>query len=241
MKILNIGCGTKTATHPDVVNIDWSIYLWIRKNPLLYGLALVMLGSDRRDRLKAMPTNIQVHDLRKGIPFPENSVDAVYHSHFFEHLDREHTPVFLKEVYRVLKPGGLQRIVVPDWEKLSRDYLAHLDRCNDGDEAKRHDTYVSEMIEQMVRRESYGTSCQKPWRRKLENFLLGDARKRGETHQWMYDRVNLGCVLSEAGYQNITVQQYNTSHLDGWNGYGLDLDASGNEYKPGSLYIEAFK
>ena len=35
MKILNLGCGAKTSDSEDIVNIDWSILLRLRKNNLM--------------------------------------------------------------------------------------------------------------------------------------------------------------------------------------------------------------
>jgi hypothetical protein len=29
-----------------------------------------------------------VHDISRGLPFPPDTIDVVYHSHLFEHLDR---------------------------------------------------------------------------------------------------------------------------------------------------------
>jgi hypothetical protein len=68
------------------------------------------------------------HDLSKGIPFESDSVDAVCHSHVLEHLDRPVAGAFLKETLRVLKPGGIYRIVVPDFEFLCREDVMHFDR-----------------------------------------------------------------------------------------------------------------
>src|SRR4051794_8321239 len=42
------------------------------------------------------------------------SVDAVYSSHNLEHLFRHEVPVALREFFRVLRPGGVAVIVVPD-------------------------------------------------------------------------------------------------------------------------------
>ena len=92
-----------------------------------------------------------------------------------------------------------------------------------------------------MRKEAYGSSKQNKIVRKIENFILGDARKRGETHQWMYDSVNLKNILNEVGFKNIKVQTFNTSYIINWNKYGLDLDKESKEYKKGSLYIEAKK
>ena len=92
-----------------------------------------------------------------------------------------------------------------------------------------------------MRRESDGTSHQRPVRRFVENLLLGDARKRGETHQWMYDRFNLSALLVSCGFIMPSIQSYDISNVDEWYSLGLDMDESGNEYKPGSLYLEATK
>ena len=75
----------------------------------------------------------------------------------------------------------------------------------------------------------------------MENALLGDARRRGETHQWMYDKVNLSYKLKRAGFSSTQVCSCHESQIPGWDSYGLDVTESGAEYKPGSLYMEARK
>jgi predicted SAM-dependent methyltransferase len=242
MRVLNLGCGTKVSDSDDVINIDWSMYLRLKSNPLARPVAPVFLAGERKERFRALPGNVMVHDLSKGLPFDSDSVDAVYHSHLLEHLDRDVVGRFLAEVGRVLKEGGVQRIVVPDLEVLCRDYLSSLESSTkDPQSARDHDEYVARILEQSVRREASGTSQQRPLRRRVENTLLGDARRRGETHQWMYDRVNLGALLEEAGWRDVTVQAFNTSRIPNWSEYGLDQDERGHEYKPGSLYLEAAK
>ena len=198
--ILNLGCGSKTSDDPSVVNLDFSMYLVIKSNPVLSRLSRPFLNDIRTRRLNGLSDSIVVHDLRKGIPYAADSVDAVYHSHFLEHLDRPHARSFLLEVLRVLKPGGIQRIVVPDLERLCADYLTHLKLClTDSRRAPEHDRYVGGIIEQSVRREAVGAAKQSPTWRKIDRLILGDARKRGETHQWMYDRVNLPDLLRSLG------------------------------------------
>lgn len=242
MIILNLGCGTKTSSKPEVINIDWSIHLRLKKNPFFKLLLPVLVSGDRLKRIKALPENILVHDLKKGIPFKTDSVDVVYHSHVLEHIDRSTVDWFLKEIKRVLKPGGIHRIVVPNLEKTCLDYLTHLKLCeNEIIERKNHDNYVAPLIELSVKKEASGTSQQPPIRRFLENIFLGDARKRGETHQWLYDRFNLGSILETVGFREIVIQDFNTSLIPNWNVYSLDLGDKDKPYKPGSLYIEAIK
>ncbi len=242
MKILNLGCGTKVSSSQNVINIDWSIYLRLKKNRFLRPIVPLLLKGERLIRFNGLSDNIVVCNLAKGIPFSSDSIDIVYHSHLLEHLDRNIAKIFLLEVKRVLKTGGIQRVVVPDIEKACMSYISHLSICeNNLDESMRHDQYISAIIEQSVRKEASGTSQQKTIRRFVENAILGDTRRRGETHQWMYDRVNLSALLIAIGYKNIVLQDYNTSLIPNWNEYRLDLDEHGNQYKPESLYIEAQK
>ena len=237
--ILNLGCGTKTSPH--TTNIDWSIHARLRRSPLGRGLAPLILNDERRKLFFGMD-EVLVHDLRKGIPAPAASVDAVYHSHVLEHIDRDAVLPFFTEVRRVLRPGGVHRIVVPDLERLAREYLGSLEQGLGDPQARAgHDATVSQMILQMVRREASGTSKQHPVQRRLENLLLGDARKRGETHMWMWDRVNLPETLERAGFLDVELLGWQTSRIPGWRELGLDEEPGGGEYKPGSLYVEALR
>ena len=224
------------------MNIDWSPYLRLKRSTVGSQLARVMLRGERRERFNALADSVVVHDLRRGLPAADGSVDAVYHSHVLEHIDRCLVGAFLAEIRRVLRPGGVHRIVVPDFEVLCRRYLAHLD-AYDGDPraAVAQDGYIAAIIEQMVRREPTGAAQQPPLRRFVEKALLGDARRRGETHQWMYDRVTLPLTLQEAGFRDIKVLDHRTSAIPGWDGIRLDEVEDGEPYHPDSLYVEAVK
>jgi SAM-dependent methyltransferase len=230
---VNLGCGTKT--HPACINIDWSIYARLGRNTVAQRIAPVALRGARLERLRSLDASVIVHDLRKGIPLSNGTADVVYHSHFLEHIDRNAVPAFFSEVRRVLKPGGVHRIVLPDLEGLAVTYLDSLRRA-----APDHDAAVARLIDQMVRREANGTSRQGPLRRRLENLLLGDARRRGETHMWMWDRLNLAQALETGGFGDVQVVDWQTSRIPGWAELMLDA-ADGREHKPGSLYVEAVR
>tara|TARA_Y100000991_G_scaffold211615_2_gene194440 strand:- start:3260 stop:3988 length:729 start_codon:yes stop_codon:yes gene_type:complete len=242
MRILNLGCGNKTCNSNEVISMDWSVSLVLKRNFLLRIILSKLLSKERYKKIKNLPNNIIVHNLKKGIPYENNSIDAVYHSHLLEHLDRSNVRNFLKEVFRVLKPNGIQRIVVPDLYILCKSYVDNYEHCNLKNEInEKHDDFISAILEQSVRKEAYGSSKQKKIMRILENFILGDARKRGETHQWMYDKVNLSYLLREIGFKNIKVQTFSKSDISNWKNYRLDLDNEDREYKSGSLYLEARK
>lgn len=55
------------------------------------------------------------YDLRNDVlPFADNTVDNVYISHVIEHIETAHVKMFFAESHRVLKPGGVLRVVCPD-------------------------------------------------------------------------------------------------------------------------------
>lgn len=138
--MLNLGCGDRT--HPEWVNIDSSLRLRLGRLPLIR-------------RWVPSPPDIRIHDLRHGIPFSDATVDVVYASHVLEHLTQNVGREFLREIHRVLKPGGIVRIVVPDLEAAVRLYLAALEgvKSHPEDDSLRqaHEWATIYLLDQMVR------------------------------------------------------------------------------------------
>lgn len=64
-------------------------------------------------------------DVRKGLPFDDNSVDFIYNEHFIEHLTYEEGQKVLKEFWRVLKKGGVLRIATPDLDYIINKYMSN--------------------------------------------------------------------------------------------------------------------
>lgn len=238
--ILNLGCGYRT--HDACVNIDWSIPLRLKRSRIGARVAPMILTGDRLRHFNSMSSRVVLHDLRRGIPYSDATVDVVYHSHLLEHLGRDDVHTFFAEVLRVLRPGGVHRVVVPDWEYLCRRYLTHLEVSDQDSGARQHhDNYIGDMIAQMVRQEAAGTSQQRTVRRLVENTMLGDARRRGEVHRWMYDRITLALLLQREGFTNINQVDHRNSSIPNWDQIGLDRAEDGSPYKPESLYMEATK
>jgi predicted SAM-dependent methyltransferase len=124
MNYLNIGCGTKF--HKEWINID--------------------MVSDS-------PYVIQ-HNLLNGLPFEDEKFDVVYHSQVLEHFPKNKAFDFIKECYRVLKPNGIIRIVVPDLENIVEEYKKHVnENLNNPTEISiaNYDWILLEMYDQSVR------------------------------------------------------------------------------------------
>lgn len=244
MKILNLGCGAKVSQDPDVLNIDWSPKHILAK--LAPSSAITKLfGKDNAALLsKIKCASFKLHDLRRGIPANDNSIDAVYHSHVLEHLDRKDVDNFFSDIYRVLKPGGIHRIVVPDFQQICASYMNsfNLYHCKAKSLDSKHEDTIAECIEQSVRKDSAAyTVASSKFEKLIQKYFFGDARSRGETHQWMYDFYSLKYILKSHDFSGIEQVAYSKSNVKDWIKYGLDTDINGNEYKPRSLYVECFK
>jgi SAM-dependent methyltransferase len=242
--MLNLACGSRM--HSDWNNIDFSPLSWLVKHRRFVQLlkSLRLLSSNRFDRLKNIDREIIRWDLRKGIPFTEDTFDVVYHSHFLEHLHRHSALLLLRDCHRVLEKGGMIRVVVPDLELRCRKYLNSLQVCEqkiDPDALEKHKENVQRLIGQLVIAEAAGTSEQKYLLKKIERFMRGTTDKTGDIHQWMYDKITLRSILKEAGFLDIRTESEKTSRIPDWPKFALDVNKDGSAYKHDSIYLEATK
>jgi SAM-dependent methyltransferase len=113
-----------------------------------------------------------------GLPFPDVVSEVVYLSHVLEHFPKSSAPAFLRECYRVLKPGGVLRVVVPDLERIARPCLAALREAlsGNGEWRSHYDWAVLEMYDQTVRESSGGEMAS--FVHKAPPMLLPFLRKR---------------------------------------------------------------
>lgn len=115
---INLGCGLAVAK--GWLNIDGSLNAMIASWPkIVHRLMYRLSGANRYYTSEQYCSLLEEHDfihadLSHGIPFADGSVDFVYSSHFLEHLYRTDAIRLLKESFRVLKPGGIMRVAVPD-------------------------------------------------------------------------------------------------------------------------------
>lgn len=66
-------------------------------------------------------------DIRHLPMFPDASADLLYSCHALEYFDRVEALEVLREWRRVLKPGGVLRLAVPDFEALVQVYRKYGD------------------------------------------------------------------------------------------------------------------
>lgn len=200
MKKVNIGCGL--CAGPSWTNVDGSWNAWFANHRLLARILTPLIGRGWR----AWPRGILRADVRGCLPFEPSSFDAVYTSHFLEHLPREDCVATLKRCYHILKPGGVMRLIVPDLEGSARHYLAKLDGLQ-----RRGSTALCPGDEFFG-----GLFCHSPRKRRV--FHPYDWYQRMfdyHTHFWMYDRQSMSKLLQDVGFIFIEERQLWDSAIPG--------------------------
>lgn len=173
------------------------------------GLAIDLGSSGRQfpgilslDR-EAIP-GAQVCDIRLGLPFGQTTVDIVVSSHCLEHLHPFHElPRVLEEIQRVLKPGGLLRVAIPDLTKLVSAYTAP-DSALAVDLAKTQQElgdYVGMPYEKM------------PLALKFSAICFGDNSGSAayDGHRWCGDFETLKWFLEQTGFADVQACKYGES------------------------------
>jgi SAM-dependent methyltransferase len=97
-------------------------------------------------------------DVSRALPFAAESFDVVYHSNVLEHLRRDDVLPFVRECWRVLKPGGLLRVATPDLERMCELYLQKLRTALAGSPgaAADYEWMLLELYDQSVRERNGG-------------------------------------------------------------------------------------
>ena len=127
MKVLNLGCGNSIIN--SWVNVD----------------------------ISPLADNVKKMNFLNGLNFSNESFDVVYMSHVLEHIPIEDVLNVSSEIYRVLRPGGILRIVVPNLEAIAQEYLQELQLERDSGEVSWRRSWLTlELLDQMTRRNSGG-------------------------------------------------------------------------------------
>ena len=208
----------KTLIRPFVVKK----YLQATQEPKLH----LGCGSKRfpgwlnADRFKA-DADIYLNACRR-YPFADNTFRAVYTEHMLEHIPVDYVPGLLSEVHRILQPGGMFRVTVPDLDIYVEKYTAQ-DRA-----------FFEPIL--VNYREKMKDQKKKYWLvRTPGGAFMSRAVHRCYHHHWMYDFQTLKSCLEEIGFKTVLKQQFNQSVLPE---AGL-LDRPDRQFE--TLYVDAIK
>lgn len=177
---LNVGCG-ENVRH-DFINLD---YQW--------------------------RPNIQLcWDITKGLPLPDNSIKGIFSEHCLEHIAYFQCCRVLKEFYRILRPGGVVRIIVPDAE-------LYLDLYQKGKQG--------ESVE-------FPNLNQQDLQNRFTPMMVVNSVFRDHGHLFAYDARTLEVMLSKVGFDDIREESF-------MNGRDNNLLIDSRKRAAESLCIEA--
>jgi hypothetical protein len=179
-----LNVASSSCVLPDFVNVDNSLFF--RLQPI-YPLIAPFLSKSKVatfHEYKQARRNgtLLIHDCRRPLPFPDESIDHILCSHFLEHVYPDEATGILKDFYRSLKRQGTVHIIVPDLRYFVDTYLS----------AKTADSTDS-----LVRSTLLSFETRPSFRHRFLEFLGYE----GMRHRWMYDQESMAQRLSGVGFQ----------------------------------------
>jgi ubiquinone/menaquinone biosynthesis C-methylase UbiE len=155
-------------------------------------------------------------NLNKGrLPFKSNSIEAVTCISTINYFTRTRGEEIIKEVYRILQPGGITRFGVQDLETIARRYVE-----------KDVDFFFQQLAD---------------GRERFEGITLGDKfcawfygyAIRGVPCRYFYDYESLAYLFKSAGFSVVEKKGFKVSNLE-------PIDLIDN--RPGQMFfLEAIK
>lgn len=152
-------------------------------SPSLILQRILVVGRLLKNDIVEFPETVEFGDIVKGLPVADRSCAGVYCSHVLEHLALADLRIALRETLRVLRPGGIFRLVVPDLESMARQYI-EADR-----DAAAIDFLRSTLLGKEVRARSI---------RAFVREWFGNSY-----HLWMWDYRSLAAELRSAGFSDV--------------------------------------
>jgi predicted SAM-dependent methyltransferase len=189
---LNVGCG---PIQPDGwVNIDNSNRAKLASRvPLLDGLLVALRLLPPTEFTRRTFTT----DIRKRWPFADNSVDAIYSGEMLEHFTATEGERFLTECFRLLKPGGILRLRVPDNYRFWKQYVTEYEQTFGGARDQwntAHERWIGMFFRDIcVRRPGL--------------------KSMGHYHKWMYDEITLTLAMEKAGFTEVARRGLHDSRI----------------------------
>lgn len=128
-----------------------------------------------------------IADCGAGLPFADGTADYLHSEDFLDQLPMARAEVFVGECHRILRPGGVMRLLTPDLRELVELYL-------------RDDPRLLELWE---------TGVGLPLRTRTLGEVVNEGIRRCG-HEFVYDETTLRALLGPPGFA-VTRVGYNQS------------------------------
>jgi SAM-dependent methyltransferase len=206
---INIGCGLWPTR--GWRNFDNSPTVRLAGIPVVAAI-LARRSDDMRKFVELCRAGDIEYATAQRLPVQSGAAQVVYSSHMLEHLHPRDASAFLAEARRVLRPGGIIRLVLPDLEMLARDYLMH----------RNADLFVEKSM--LATPECHGLAS------RLRLLAAGHRH-----HLWMYDGPSLCRLLAASEFRDPVTLPAGETRIA--NPEPLDLRERADQ----SVYVEAIR
>jgi hypothetical protein len=166
------------------------------------------------------------HDIRKPLRFGDDTAEAVLAEHVIEHVAFLAGCGFVREVHRILRPGGVFRVCFPDPSRLIT--------CVNVDGAPRWGL--------LWKADEYARAMAPPGDKPLSSTMELGRMLTGWAHQCAWTEASLAAVLLAVGFSHVQSCTYGATPLAGLagvDGHHLAVGREAAELETGIL--EAFK
>jgi len=156
-------------------------------------------------------------DVREGLSLNSECVEFIFSEHFLEHIDY---PVsvkkFIKECYRILKPGGRIVIGVPDSKLAVKSYYL------------RDSNFYKQILKRWYSKRNFLTHVNTYIDLLNYHFRDQNDNQKYNPHLWAYDYEKLISLLSNASFSGVKKWRF-------------DKKIGNPKRKFGSIYVTAIK
>jgi len=159
-----------------------------------------------------------------ALPYRSGTVSAILAEHVFEHLGLGEEASVWSEIARVLGPGGVLTLEVPDFEWMCQTFLSAEDDWRDFYIVGHRDHYAG-----------CGTSLEQRWGI-LQTMFFGNQNGVGQFHQSAYTEGKLRAVAAKVGFSRIEIERCFSKGGDGPQGRPRQISDAGDIVRCGSLF-----
>jgi len=142
--------------------------------------------------------NTIVFDVRKTLPFENDSILGFYAGELLEHLLPKETKKLLRECFRALIPGGHLRINVPDNYKFWKRYCDEYEKIINTPKGEWRNENLTKCIDMF-----FENIC-------VTKPILGSM---GHYHKYAYDEVTLTLEMENVGFINVKRRELHDSYI----------------------------
>ena len=169
------------------------------------GPALLNFGAGPFPKAGWINSDISVRadfyiDARLPLPIPDARLDAIFSEHLVEHLSFLEAKDWISECFRCLKSGGTFRCATPGLRQL----IAFYEGTGGATESQLIERHYDRFSREIVG--AYGSSAPRSL-----CIMLNDKFRLWGHHQFIYDERLFSELLTDAGFQEVSFEQYGES------------------------------